>query len=66
MARHGALEAWWHEYDDSDRARAEAALARTGVAHLADRRFGTCSSGERQRVLVARALSTDPDVVLLD
>ena len=65
-ARHGALETWWHDYDDGDRIRAEVALDRTGVAHLADRRFGTCSSGERQRVLVARALSTDPDVVLLD
>lgn len=65
-ARHGALEPWWHTYDGTDRAAADAALTRVGIAHLAPRRFGTCSSGERQRVLVARALSTDPGLVLLD
>lgn len=65
-ARHGALEPWWHDYDDDDRASARSSLERVGIDHLADRRFGACSSGERQRVLVARALSTDPDVVLLD
>lgn len=65
-ARHGALETWWHDYTADDRAAAHAALVQVGVDHLADRRFGTCSSGERQRVLVARALSTDPGLVLLD
>ncbi|NIR39370.1 MAG: ATP-binding cassette domain-containing protein [Actinobacteria bacterium] len=65
-ARNGALEPWWHVYDDTDRDEADAALDRVGVPHLADRGFGTCSSGERQRVLLARALSTAPDLVLLD
>ena len=37
-----------------------------GVSHLAERRFGTLSEGERKRVLIARALMTDPELMLLD
>lgn len=65
-ARYAALEPWWHEYTDDDRAEARDRLARLGVADLADRPFGTLSSGERQRVLVARTLMGDVGVVLLD
>ena len=65
-ARFGALEAWWHTYDDADRARAETLLDRFGVGDRADQAFGTLSSGERQRVQLARTLMTDPDLVLLD
>ncbi len=64
--RHGALEPWWHTYTDDDRAKAAAELARLGVDHLADRRFGTLSAGERQRVQLARTLMADPELLLLD
>ena len=65
-ARYAALEPWWHQYDDADREHAESLLDRVGVAHLARRQFGTLSSGERQRVLLARTLMNDPGIVLLD
>jgi iron complex transport system ATP-binding protein len=65
-ARHAALEPWWHRYDDEDRRRAVECLDRMRVAALAERSFGSLSSGEQQRVLLARSLMNDPGVVLLD
>lgn len=65
-ARNAALEPWWHTYTDDDRARAVECLERMGVGRFADRSLGTLSSGEQQRVMLARTLMNDPGVILLD
>ena len=65
-ARHGALEPWWHNYSADDRAKALALLGAAGFASIADRPFGVLSEGERQQVLLARALMISPELLLLD
>ena len=64
--RHGALETWWNRYTAADWERAAFLLERGSVGHVGDRAFGVISEGERQQVLLARALMADPELVLLD
>jgi len=65
-AGYGVLGRWRERYDDTDTGRAEQLLDALGVRGLAARSFGTLSEGERKRVLIARALMTDPELLLLD
>jgi len=65
-AKYAALEPWWHRYTAEDRSRARACLDRMGVEWTADRPLGTLSSGEQQRILLARTLMNEPAVLMLD
>lgn len=57
---------WQEDYDLWDESRAMALLTTLGVRELGKRRFGTLSEGEKKRVLIARALMADPELLLLD
>ena len=65
-AAYSVLGRWRESYDAFDRQRADDLMVELGVARLTERTFGTLSEGERKRVQIARALMTDPELLMLD
>jgi iron complex transport system ATP-binding protein len=65
-ASYAVVGRWRETYEGTDEQRAATLLAGLGVSHLADREFGTLSEGERKRVQIARALMSNPELMLLD
>lgn len=64
--RDATLVTWWRRFSDADLEAARGLLATVGCAALADRPLATCSLGERQRVLIARALFGEHELLLFD
>ena len=65
-AGYSVLGRWREAYGRLDVRRAVALLDRFGVGQFSERTFGTLSQGEKARVQIARALMTDPELLLLD
>jgi len=65
-AAYSVMGRWNEEYENIDERRALRVLGEWKLDHLADRLFGSLSDGEQKRVQIARAVMTDPELLLLD
>jgi iron complex transport system ATP-binding protein len=57
---------WRERYESVDDERTSRLLTAWGIDQLANRTFGTLSEGERKRTLIARALMSNPELLILD
>ncbi len=64
--KHNVLAPWWDDFSNVDRETALEALDRVGCKYLADKLFGYCSQGERQRILIARSILMNHQLFLFD
>ncbi len=60
------LAHWWDQFGPNDEENALSALEMVGCRHLAARALGSCSQGERQRILIARSLLVRHELFLFD
>ena len=65
MGRYGKRR-WWQDLTRDDFRRADEALEKVRMSEFANRQIGQLSGGQQQRVFMARALTQDADILLLD
>ncbi len=57
---------WWGKSTAEDDEVVRRAIADTGILHLSERNIGELSDGEKQKVMISRALAQDTDFIILD
>ena len=65
-AGYAILGRWREDYEEVDYEQALDVLEQVGALHLVDRTWSTLSDGEKKRVLVARAVMTNPELLIMD
>ena len=65
-AGYAVVGRWREKYEDVDYEQALDVLEQGGAMHLIDRTWGTLSDGEKKRVLIARAVMIDPELLIMD